>query len=479
MTQTFANAVRNQGARTENGMRACKNTTNACVDLFFKIGAMRGKDPIPAFVAAYVENPEIATRIALWARDARQGAGEREIFRRVLKHAAKNLMGDELIRLIEKSPELGRWDDLLVLLEDGIDADIQGLVYSKIGMALIKGDGLCAKWMPRQGPLAVKLRTAVGMTPKQWRKTLVNATKVVETQMCANDWDNINFNHVPSVAAARYKKAFGRHTTKYGEWAAALVKNDPKVAKVNAGAVYPYDVIKGMASGWNGFHTDFSKADLQVITAQWEALPNYIGDASILPLVDTSGSMTSQVTSNPSLRYIDVAVGLGLYCADKNKGKFKDIFLTFSAVPQMQHLEGNIVQKVNQMSTAKWEMNTNLHAALDKILQIAKDGGVPREEMPNTLLIMSDMQFDQCVRFDDSAFDMIKRKYKASGYQMPGIVFWNLNASDNVPVKFNTRGVALVSGFSPSIMKSVLSSDMENMTPEGIMLRTVMQERYN
>lgn len=471
---TFVNAVINQDSRTQNGMKARASTASACVDLFFKIGALRGQDPIPAFTAAFVEDAEIATRIALWARDARNGAGEREIYRKVLRHAAKNLMGHELTRLINKTPELGRWDDLLVLLEDGVDEDIQNVVASKIGRALMANDGLCGKWMPRKGAMAVKLRNKLGMSPKQYRKTLVTASKVVETQMCAKNWDEINFSHVPSVAASRYKKAFNRHTPKYKEWVEKLVKGD-KTVKVNAGAVYPYDVLKSVSN--YGWRQSFDKTELDVVKAQWDALPNYVGDANVLALVDVSGSMGAAVAGGKTTA-MDVAVSLGLYCADKNKGKFKDTFLTFSSSPQLLHLKGDILQKVKQMVTSKWEMNTNLYAAFEKILGVAIKGDVPQSEMPATLLIMSDMQFDQCTRFDDSAMQMFSRKYEAAGYTVPNIVFWNIMAASNVPVKFNECGVALVSGFSPSILKSVLSGDMEDMTPKGAMMKTIMHERY-
>jgi len=465
---TFANAVINQEARTENGMKARASTASACVDLFFKIGAMRGQDPIPAFTAAFVEDAEIATRIALWARDVREGAGEREIFRKIMKHTVNR-------HLIDKTPELGRWDDLLVFLEDGVDADIQEYIIRKIATALIDGNGLCAKWMPRKGPVAVKLRAALQLSPKQYRKLLVNRTKVVETQMCAKDWDAINFSHVPSLAASRYKKAFNRNTPKYKEWAEKLVKGD-KTVKVNAGAVYPYDVLKGVSNYPYGVPS-LDNTELDVVVAQWEALPNYIGDANVLPLVDVSGSMVTAIGGSKTTA-MDVAVSLGLYCADKNKGKFKDTFLTFSESPQLLNLKGDILQKVQQMVTSKWGMNTNLYAAFNKILDVARKGKVPQEEMPQTLLIMSDMQFDACVKQDDSAIEMIRNKYEEAGYQMPNVVFWNLNARDNVPVKFNERGVALVSGFSPSILKAVLSGDMENLTPVGVMMKTLMVDRY-
>jgi hypothetical protein len=297
--------------------------------------------------------------------------------------------------------------------------------------------------------------------------------------MCAKQWDEINFSHVPSVASKNYRKAFYRHTPKYAEYVNALVKGekiDGKEVKINASAIFPHDVIRN-AAGYVGYGRTMSKTELDAMIAQWDALPNYIQSGNILPLVDVSGSMTSKV-DNSGLRALDVAVSLGLYCADKNKGKFNGTFLTFSSDPQLLHLNGNILQKIEQMVTSKWEMSTNLHAAFDKILKTAKDAGVSQEEMPETLLIFSDMQFNQCIRFDDSAYQMIARKYEQAGYNMPKVVFWNLMARDNAPVKFDQKGVALVSGFSPAILKAILANDTEQFTPRGIMLKTIMQDKY-
>jgi hypothetical protein len=312
------------------------------------------------------------------------------------------------------------------------------------------------------------------MTPKQYRKSLVALTKVVETQMCAGDWDNINFSHVPSVAARQYKKAFNRHSPAFAEYVAKLVAKDPTV-KVNASAIYPHDVLKGIAHSY----VKFDKTETDHVIAQWDALPNYVGDASILPLVDVSGSMTCSAGKNTQVRCLDVAVSLGLYLADKNKGVFKDTFLTFSSKPQLVTLKGNIVDKVTQMSKSDWEMSTNLHAAMNKILDVAVKGSVPASDMPKMLLILSDMQFNQCARFDDTAMQMIERKFADAGYTVPQIVFWNLNSSDTVPVKADKSGAALVSGFSPSIMTALLSADVDQFTPEGIMLKTVMVPRYD
>jgi hypothetical protein len=473
---TFVSAVQNQSARTTNGMRARKSTASACVDLFFKIGASRGKDITKDFVAAYVENPEVALRIAQWARDVRGGSGEREIFRQILKYLDKHQPADAA-KLLLKVPEIGRWDDIFVVESK----DNKAKAFTMLGDALRERNGLAAKWTPRKGELAVEIRNFFGMSPKFYRKSLVEMTKVVEQDMCAKNWDGINFSHVPSVAAARYKKAFYRNATEaYSAYVAELVK-DPKdrtvQVKVNAGAVYPYDVLKGMINLYG--NQNYNATQLGLIQAQWEALENFVGDANVLPLVDVSGSMATPAGKNNAVTCLDVAVSLGLYLADKNEGKFKDTFLTFSGSPELLHLKGNIVQKVQQMVKSNWAMNTDLVKAMDKILKVAKEGGVPQSEMPQMLLILSDMQFDQCARFDDSAMQMIARKFEAAGYEMPKIVFWNLNAHDNVPVKYDARGVALVSGFSPVIMKAVLSGDTDQFTPESIMMKAVMVPRYD
>lgn len=459
---TFAQAASNQTTTTTNGMTTRITSASSCADLFFKIGASRGQNIIPQFAAAFAENQELATRIALWARDVRGGAGERQLFRDILTYLESYPL--ILERVIPMIPELGRWDDLLVFKVPANKIH----AYTLIKNALNVGNGLCAKWMPRQGQIAVELRNFLGMSPKQYRKTLVHLTKVVESQMCANDWDNINFSHVPSLAAARYRNAFNRHTTKYRDYVNALTKGDPSV-KVNAAAVYPYDVIKA--------NSYYDTTEQNFVIQQWNALPNFVGDANILPLVDVSGSMSCLVTK--TLSCMDVAVSLGLYLSEKNTGKFKDMFLTFSAVPQLLTLKGNICERQQQMVRSEWGMNTNLNAAMNKILKVAIDGNVPQEEMPQMLLILSDMQFDQSCRFDESAMEMIRRKYEAAGYTVPVIVFWNLHAHDNVPVKFDESGVALISGFSPSILKSVLNCDITNVSPESIMLETIMNSRYN
>jgi hypothetical protein len=449
-------------SRTQNNMKALASTLNHNVDLFSKIGASRGKNIIPQFEAAYQEDKDLALRIALWARDARGGAGERQLFRDILLHMEKQHVGVLThSNILSRVPVLGRWDDLLIFT----NPDVKSIAFDLIHAALKAGDGLCAKWMPRKGPQANELRNAFGWTPKFYRKRLVELTKVVETAMCAKTWDTINFEHVPSLAMSRYLTAFHKNAGQaFLDYKAKLVKGE---AKVNAGAVYPYDIIKSLRHG--GSH--------EVCDKQWDSLPDYMDDQNILPMVDVSGSMEARINEN--LSCMNVAVSLGLYCADKNKGEFKDMFLTFSERPEILELKGTLSQKLTQMIGSRWGMNTNLHAAFDRVLEVAVKGKVSQKDMPSAILILSDMQFDQCAEFDDSAHEMIRRKYQNAGYEMPGIIFWHINAHSNSPVKFDEKGTALVSGFSPSIMKSVLKADFVNMTPEAIMKQTVEVPRYD
>lgn len=470
---TFVNAISNQFTRTENGMVARENSGNVHTSLFFNIGVSRGKNIIPEFVASLVDNEDLAIRIALWARDIRGGAGERKIFRDVLNYLEVYRF-DILQKILPKIPEVGRFDDLFCF----VTPEAKHLAYSFIGEELRKGNKLAAKWCPRQKSakkaIANELMNFLGMTPRQYRKMLVQNTEVVETPMCSNDWDNINFEHVPSVASARYKKAFNRHTPKYKEYVDSLVKGE---AKVNASSIFPHDVIKGLDFYWGSVP---SKTEIDFINSQWNALPNYMGDASVLPLVDVSGSMSCIAGKKGTTKCIDVSLALGLYCADKNTGVFKDSFLTFSSKPQLVTVKGNIVEKLLQMNKSEWAMNTNLSAAFEKILTVAVQNNVRKEDMPQVLLILSDMQFDACVGgYNDTAIQMIQRKYNEAGYDVPKVVFWNLNAYDNCPVKFDEYGTALVSGFSPAILTSILKCDLEKFTPWNIMLDTIMNDKYN
>jgi len=451
---------------TENGMVTNPTTLNKCVDLFFSIGAMRGKSKdkvVSLFNEAYKENPLIASKLLFWSRDVRSGAGERQIFRDIVTHLTTT--SPQTVRKnIGLIPEFGRWDDVLVLVGTELEDDMFILIKD----SLTNGDALCAKWMPRKGDVANRLRKLFRFTPKEYRKMLVNLTNVVESKMCAKDWESIDYSKLPSLASSRYQKSFVKNDTeRYDEYKKALIDG---TAKVNAGAVYPYDIIKSINQG----------GDTVVSEKQWESLPNWMEDSNerILPVVDVSGSMCCPAGGNDNLSCMDVAISLGMYISERNEGNFKDAFVTFSNNPQLQYLTGGLKERLNKLRSSDWGMSTDLEAVFNLILNQAKTYNIPQDKMPTKIMILSDMQFNQATRSDLGSQSMIESMYEVAGYKKPDIIYWNLNArGSNFPVEFNKNGTALVSGFSPSILKPLLSG--KNMTPESIMMDTVNDERYS
>tara|TARA_R110002126_G_scaffold21961_2_gene78921 strand:- start:62 stop:1495 length:1434 start_codon:yes stop_codon:yes gene_type:complete len=456
------------------GIAALASSLNECVNLFFQVGAMRGKDKnalLQMFSKAYSENPLVATKVLFWARDARGGAGERQIFRDILEYLVVNST-DVVRKNLSLIPEFGRWDDILLL----VGTEVEGDVFDLIKTELDNENGLCSKWMPRKGKVANAIRRSFKVSPKVYRKTLVELTSVIETAMCAKDYSGVDYSKLPSLASSRYQKAFLRNDeVGYGEYKTALESGE---AKVNAGAVYPYDIIKSMNFG----------GDKVVNNAQWESLPNFMegSEERVLPVVDVSGSMSCSAGGNDNLTCMDVAISLGMYISERNEGNFKDAFVTFSSNPQLQYLKGTLEQRLNQLRRAEWGMNTDINAVFELILNQAKMYNIPQDKMPTKILILSDMQFNSATNsrwgnqsdWNPSAQDMIESKYEDAGYNKPDVVYWNLNASmGNFPVEFDKMGTAMVSGFSPSILKSLLSG--KSMTPESILMETVGSERYS
>lgn len=463
---------------TFNNAKTLKTSSNPLVDFYFAAGN-RNVELSKQFDLAADVDKKFAFRIALWARDVRGGAGERATFRNLLKHFEKHYEAD-LLKMLPHIPEYGRWDDLLCLTA----INVRNAAFAEIKKALSAENGLCAKWMPRKGKDAVELRNYLGLSPKQYRKMLTRMTRVVESQMCAKQWDEIKFDHVPSLASARYQKAFSRHCGQsYKDYRDGLSKIDPEtgktVRKINAGAVYPYDVMKSIDNG-----------DRDVAKAQWNALPDLLGDDKILPMVDVSGSMMSwsycyyqrgpkEKVSFPSVSPMQIAVSLGLYVASKQKGDFSGMFMTFESSPKIQKLTGDIVSMKNQMETSNWGGSTDLQAAFDEILNVAKKNKVSQEDMPKILLILSDMEFNSCTR-DVTNYQAMTQKYEDAGYSLPKVVFWALNGrTGNVPVEFNAKGTALVSGFSPSLFKAILKNDLDDFSPEGVMKECLNIPRYD
>jgi len=451
---------------TENAMPTHSTSSSACLDWFGCVGSARSWSDdqiINCFVKALSENTLVALRTLFWARDVREGAGERRVFRVCLDYLNRDF---RLRSLLEKNihlvPEYGRWDDLFHIENN--------IVLQLIAGGIVSDDGLLAKWLPRKGPFANKVRRYLELSPRDYRKMLVKLSKTVEQDMCSKNWSSIKYEQVPSVAMHKYRKAFARNDNeRFVKFISRVVKGE---TTIKAGVLFPYQLYQGFKRGEDG----------NALQAQWQNLPNFMegNEKLILPMCDTSASMKHSYNGfyGGLVVPMDVSVSLGVYISERNEGPFKDCFLTFSSKPTLQNLSGGFVNRCKQLEKAHWEQNTDLEATFSYLLDVAVANNIPAHDMPGTILILSDMQFDRCTRFPKrTAFEMIKGNYRRAGYEVPEIVFWNIDARvDKNPVKYNDTGVALVSGCSPTVLKSVLDGSISN--PIDLMLRTVMSERY-
>lgn len=475
----------NTNTNTTNSQVVATNVStclDANMDLFFIAGASRNLPEskiLALFEKAQSEDSDIFLRLVNWARDVRGGAGERRFYRLGLKFLAKT-NHPKTLDFMEKTPELGRWDDLFVVFEtDNVAAHQKAL--EMIDTALKAGNGLCAKWMPRDTNkkarvVATKIRNHMGLDPRAYRKLIVGLSNTVEQAMCAGNWDQIEYGKIPSVASARYRSAFGRHDYEgYNEYLGKVEKGE---AKINADAVFPHDVIRECNLGWGGINVSATAA--RAMDAQWNALPDYLAElddkVAMLPMCDVSGSMATGVGSG-NLTCMHVAMGLTVYLAERNQSFFKDYFITFSERPKLHKIVGKtIVEKLNNIAqTAAY--STNINAAFKMLLAEAVKNNVSADDMPKSVVILSDMAFNCGSVGGLSHHESIKKQYAQAGYTMPNVVYWNINAQGGgAPVKYDEKGVALVSGFSPSIAKMVLSGNLAD--PTQIMLKTISNERY-
>lgn len=469
---------------TTNGAKTYSSSLNHNVDLFQRIGSARGVNLNDAFDKAFAENPDLAVRMLLWTRDIRGGAGERLTFRNLLTYLESQSKYHAVLEtIIAKIPEYGRWDDILVFRTE----KFKNIAYGVYRDALLAGNGLAHKWAPREKSntsvdrqIAKELIAFLGWTPKHYRKILVEGTKVVETQMCAKNWDNINFEAVPSVATRRYTKAFAKNASE--SFKNHLINVLSGNAKINAGSIFPYDVTSVAVN------RNVSEVQIAVAEAQWNALPNYMNGKRIVPVIDTSSSM-DQIVPGTKFSHMHMAITLGMYVAEKNTGAFKNVFFTFNSTPRLSQIRpGNLAERYQQIKGSDWGGSTNLNATFDLLLNHAIKNNVPNDEMPEIVIIPSDMQFDQADRSYMTNYQNIRNRFENAGYTIPKIVFWQMNGSKSgSPVRHDQHNVALISGFSPAIMKAVLSdepleaevaSDVVKDSPEETMLKALMDDRY-
>lgn len=465
----------NNVTETVNGAVAYKSTLNANLDFYGKSGDIGLDIEVlkPMFLKALVEDQDLAIRNLLNMRDVRGGKGVRDNARKLLDMLfdTENLKEYNFFNLVAKFVAAGRWDDLFTVYgkADGLDNIIEQFFI--IGL---KSDNptLVAKWTPlnqkddKSKKFMSKLRSKLQLTPKQMRKFIVEKRNVVETKMCAGQWDQITYSQVPSQAMRIYKKAFGRQDeVRFGEF---LTKVESGEEKINAGTLYPHEVSGKV-------HARVDKA----AELQWKALPNYLTEgARIFPMVDVSGSMQSPSYGN--YQCLDISVALGMYLAEKNTSIFKDSFITFHSNPEIVTFkEGTTLDHRKQItSSARWGGSTDIGKAFDLILTSAIQNEMKQEDFPEYFIVLSDMQFDQCGNKPVS--NEVKDRFAKAGYELPRMIWWNLNARyANTPVTFDQSGNAFVSGFSPSLMTAILSCDLESFTPQNVMLSDLMQEKYN
>jgi len=471
--KTLLSALQTNDSLTENGMVTNSSSLNHCVDLFFQIGAMRGQDVtrlINAFTKAFAESPLTAMRLLFWARDVRGGAGERQIFKDIVKYLANNRT-EVLRKNIHLITEYGRWDDLLVLIGTPLENDALKLISN----GLSEKNGLCAKWMPRPNvsnrekkKIANVIRLHLELSPKEYRKLLVDNSNTVEQLMCSKEWSKIDYSKLPSKAMSDLMKAFSRNDlARFQEYLTSVEKGE---TKINAGAVYPYDIVKNLKQG------NTKGADVQ-----WNALPNYMeaNEERIFPLVDVSSSMNHPAGNNPNVQCMDVAISMGLYISERNIGPFHNAFITFDSNPRLMVVNGSLSERYRQMHDSPWGGSTNLEASFKLILNKAIEAKLPKSEMPTMVIILSDMEFNQAdSRWSDTAQQMIERHYANAGYEMPKIVYWNIQSrnDNNKPVHFDKKGTCLVSGFSPSLLTNLLAGN--DMSPYTMMMSVVDSDRY-
>ena len=421
--------------------------------------------------------------------DIRQGQGRRDFFKSVMKELAVS-DSNLTIELLPYIPYFGRWDYLYWFVGTPVERQaIMLLAQEVVSASKEKRTSLVFKWLASEDASSAETkanaeitRTYFGLTKREYRKLLSAGRKVlsvVENQMSSNKWEEINYAVVPSVAMKRYAKAFRKHS------AAKLDKFLEQVesgeTKINASVLYPADFFK-------------SGLDKEVALAQWKALPNYIvPGVNALAVVDTSGSMFGDP--------IRIAASLGIYLAERLSGPFKNTIMSFSSRAKLFDVsKGNIFDKYNFLLRNAIVENTNLQSVFDLILETAVKYNVPKSEMINRIIILSDMEFDSTAYFSynpsrpafgsrnqisygRSAYatnlQVIQRKYQQAGYDVPQLVFWNVDARNKqVAATKDETGVVLVSGYSPVVMKTVLSAK-PYITPYEAMMQVIGVERYN
>ena len=475
---------------TENGAAAFVSTKSHCLDLFSEIGAVRNATEdylIDSFVRAYTEDADLAMKILFYARDIRGGLGERRVFRTILCWLG-NHKPDSVVKNMELIAEYGRFDDLLVLI--GTRCEDAALAYIKtqfrcdlIALEQHGNVSLLGKWLPSVNAsnpdtvaTAKYIARYLGLKDAVYRKNLSRLRRqirIIENNLREKDY-TFDYAKQPSKAMLKYRKAFIRNDEE--RYVSFLNKVSAGEAHMHASAIYPYEVVAPFLDDVNypGFMRKISEEEKMALNATWESLPDFGSDENALAVVDTSGSMYCFGEPKPA----HVALSLGLYFAERNKGIFHNHFIEFSRRPQLIEIKGDtFADRLEYIASFNEVANTNLNAVFRLILEAAVKHGAASEELPKRLYIISDMEFDQCVEDGElTNFQYMKYLYEEAGYDLPEVVFWNVQSRNRrYPVTANEQGVALISGCTPQVLSMV---DQGIFTPYQYMMSVLESERY-
>ena len=496
---TFMNSLKNATnyMYTENGSLAHKSTNSAVYDMFAFGGAYRKRsmaDCILLFKNALEEDETLALKCLFYLRDVRGGQGERRFFRVCYEWLA-NEHPEIARRNMKLISEYGRYDDIIyTLMNTPLEADALTFIKEQLTLDLnSKTPSLLAKWLPSENASSLitremghKVRNILGLTHKQYRKVLSHLREkinIVERLMSNNEWDKIEFDKIPSKAGLVYKNAFARRDIIAKKYE-AFAKSESTT--VNAKALYPYEVVhkavKSSGGGWRYNFENFSEVDRAMIEKYWDNLPDYLEGkpCKMMCVVDTSSSMTGSEASAP----INVAIGLGMYCAERVGGPFKDHYISFSSTPQLIKIEGvDFVDKVRRIYRTNLCSNTNLEATFELLRKTCLQANP--EDRPETLVVISDMQIDRGTgnywndasswSKDNAAtlMEKMRDKWEACGLKMPKLVYWNVDARENTILDAGPN-VSFVSGCSPVIFEQIV----KGKTGYQLMLDKLMSSRY-
>ena len=487
------NALRRESNRTftENGAVTLVSTYSDCLDLFATVGALRKaseQEILDRFIRAYTEDPDKAMKIIFFARDIRGGLGERRVFRTVMTYLAANEPAS-VKKNIEYFGEYGRYDDLLSLMGTPCEKEMLTYVAKQFAAdmeALRAGDSvsLLAKWLPSVNAsnadavaMAKKIARSMKMTDRDYRKAVVELRakiRIIENNLREKDY-TFDYSKQPSKAMFKYRAAFMRNDSeRYGEFINKVSRGE---AKLNANTLMPYELVdRYLTSGWGrkSFMVDISEDEKKVLNATWESLPDFGGTENAIAVIDTSGSMYWTSSPKPA----SVALSLGLYFAERNKGIFHNHFIEFSRTARLIEIKGDtFADRLRYIASFNEIADTNVEAVFDLILRAAVKNSIPQEEMPATLYIISDMEFNCAVRNAGTTnFENAKNRYAQFGYKLPDVVFWNVQSRNRQqPVTMNEQGVALVSGCTPRLFSMVAGGRID---PYSVMMDVIGSERY-